>query len=109
MTPAQVQAELGGQLAYTTVMTTLSRLHRKGAIERSPAGRGFRYSLVGGPGRARSNMTAHQMFKLLEDETDRAGALTRFVAELRPEDERLLSELLEQAPDEDTPRRRPEA
>jgi predicted transcriptional regulator len=59
MTPAQVQAELGGQLAYTTVMTTLSRLHRKGAIERSPAGRGFRYSLVGGPGRARSNMFRH--------------------------------------------------
>lgn len=30
-------------LAYTTVMTVLSRLHDKGIVTREPAGRGFRY------------------------------------------------------------------
>jgi len=31
-------------LAYTTVMTVLSRLAEKGILERTPAGRGFAYS-----------------------------------------------------------------
>lgn len=31
-------------LAYTTVMTVLSRLAEKGILERAPAGRGFSYS-----------------------------------------------------------------
>jgi hypothetical protein len=34
------------------------------------------------------------MTRLLDEEHDRAGALTRFVAALPPEDEALLSELL---------------
>jgi predicted transcriptional regulator len=33
-------------LAYTTVMTVLSRLAEKGVLERSPAGRGFVYTPV---------------------------------------------------------------
>jgi predicted transcriptional regulator len=106
LTPAQVQAELGGDLAYTTVMTTLSRLHAKRAIERSPAGRAYEYSLVGGPEGAQSNMTAHQMLKLLDEETDRAGVLTRFVAELGPEDGQLLAGLLERGPAAAPSRRR---
>ena len=30
--------------AYTTVMTTLDRLHKKGLLERQPEGRAFRYT-----------------------------------------------------------------
>ncbi len=66
MTPAEVQEEIGGGLAYTTVMTTLSRLYAKRALERTAAGRAYAYSLVGGPEAARSNMAAHQMLKLLD-------------------------------------------
>lgn len=95
MTAAQVRAAIGRGLAYTTVMTTLSRLHAKGALERGPAGRAYAYSLVGDAAVARSNMAAHQMLRLLDEEADRAGVLSRFVAELRPEDEALLTELLE--------------
>ena len=95
LTAAQVRSQIGG-LAYTTVMTTLSRLHAKGALERDISGRAYSYSLVGGTRGARSNMTAHQMLKLLDDESDRVGVLSRFVAELKPEDEQLLTELLEQ-------------
>ena len=38
LTPAAVQAQLSGARAYTTVMTTLSRLHAKGAVTRERAG-----------------------------------------------------------------------
>src|SRR4051812_50006454 len=47
MTAREVQAELGGEPAYTTVMTTLSRLYDKGALVREPAGRAFVYGLAG--------------------------------------------------------------
>jgi predicted transcriptional regulator len=43
MSPAEVQAALGGVLAYTTVMTTLARLHRKSMATRTREGRGYVY------------------------------------------------------------------
>lgn len=39
-----VQARLAREAAYTTVMTTLDRLYKKGVLERRQAGRAFRYS-----------------------------------------------------------------
>jgi predicted transcriptional regulator len=94
LTAAEVQADLGADLAYTTVMTTLSRLHAKGALDRVAEGRAYRYRLVGGADGARSNMTAHQMLRLLDEQADHAGVLSRFVAELSAEDERVLTRLL---------------
>jgi|SRR5215204_3558076 predicted transcriptional regulator len=41
-----VQAALARQLAYTTVMTVLDRLARRGCVERRKVGRGFHYSAV---------------------------------------------------------------
>jgi predicted transcriptional regulator len=103
MSPGEVRAELGDQLAYTTVMTTLSRLHAKGAISRQAVGRGYQYELPGGPDAAQTSMTAHRMLRLLDAGADRAGVLSRFVADLRPEDEELLTNLLGEtgAPDRD--------
>jgi predicted transcriptional regulator len=94
MSPGEVRAELDDQLAYTTVMTTLSRLHAKGAVSRAPAGRGFAYELRGGPADAQASMTARRMLALLHGGGDRAGVLSRFVADLSPEDEQMLSDLL---------------
>jgi len=98
LTPGEVLAGLGGQLAYTTVMTTLSRLHAKGAVNRRLSGRGFAYELPGGPADAEASMTAHRMLQLLQGGHDRAGVLSRFVADLSPEDEELLSALLADDP-----------
>ena len=39
-----VQARLGRPIAYTTVMTTLDRLYKKGVLVRRASGRAFRYS-----------------------------------------------------------------
>ena len=46
-------------------------------------------------------MTAHRMLRLLDAGGDRAGVLSRFVADLRPEDEALLTGLLADAGEAD--------
>jgi predicted transcriptional regulator len=94
LTVAEVLAELGDNLAYTTMMTALSRLHAKGALVREHAGRGFAYSLPADPATMGASVTARRMSRLLDSGEDRAGVLARFVADLSPADEQLLTELL---------------
>jgi predicted transcriptional regulator len=93
MSPAEVQAALGGDLAYTTVMTTLARMHAKHALNRDLDGRAYRYSLADDANGAVASVTAHQMLRLLEG-SDRARVLRRFVADMDPTDEELLARLL---------------
>src|SRR3954451_7274313 len=94
LTVAEVLAELGGDLAYTTVLTALSRLHGKGALSRQPAGRGYAYAVPADPAAMGASVTARRMSRLLDSGEDRAGVLARFVADLTLEDEELLTELL---------------
>lgn len=42
--PAEVQERCKGELAYTTVMTMLQRLHRKGILNRERDGNAYRYA-----------------------------------------------------------------
>lgn len=84
---------LGGELAYTTVMTVLGRLHAKAAVIREARGRGYAYSAIHDP----AERTARQMEHLLADEADRASVLTRFVDVLSNEDEATLRALLDSA------------
>jgi predicted transcriptional regulator len=96
MTPARVRAELGGDLAYTTVLTVLVRLHAKGELARVPAGRGHAYRLVADA----AELTARRMFRLLDAEpAARASVLARFVGQLRSGDEHLLRTLLDAPPE----------
>jgi predicted transcriptional regulator len=90
MTPAEVQLELDDRLAYTTVMSTLTRMHRKGLVSRESAGKGYVYT----PTVDEASHTAQAMTDLLSRRRDRAGVLARFVSSLRPEDEELLQRLL---------------
>jgi predicted transcriptional regulator len=91
LTPAEVQLELGDRLAYTTVMSTLTRLHRKNLVTRESTARGgYAYA----PTMDEADHTARAMTELLNRRHDRAGALTRFLSSLRPEDEALMQRLL---------------
>lgn len=97
MTASEVQAELGGGLAYNTVLTAVSRLYAKQALLRSPQGRAFAYRLAGdGAADAAASVTAHRMHLLLEAGADRTSVLARFVGGLDDETERLLRALLEE-------------
>lgn len=100
MSPSDVQAELGGALAYTTVMTTLARLEGKGVLTRRLSGRTYLYSLVGDPLEVEASMAAHRMRRVLDSRPDRAGVLARFVADLSPEDEQVLTEILLNPPED---------
>jgi predicted transcriptional regulator len=92
MTPAEVQLDFADRLAYTTVMSTLTRLCRKGLVTREPTGRSHAYT----PTVDEAAYTAQAMTELLGRRHDRAGALTRFVSSLPPEDEALLQRVLGQ-------------
>lgn len=95
LTAAEVLADLGGGLAYTTVMTTLSRLNAKGVLSRQLAGRAYAYSLATPLDALPSSLTANRMRRLLDADDDRASVLASFVAHLDDEDERLLAELIQ--------------
>lgn len=89
-----VLAELGGALAYTTVMTTLARLETKGALTRTLSGRAYLYALAGDVSQADASLAAHRMRRVLESRDDRVGVLARFVADLSEDDEATLRQLL---------------
>lgn len=100
MTPAQVLEDMGATLAYTTVMTTLARLHEKGALVRERSGRAYAYSLAASVDSVGSALTARRMSRLLDADHNRASVLARFVAELTADDERVLADLLADQPHE---------
>jgi len=80
LTASQVLAELPGTLAYTTVMTILTRLHAKGIVSRASVGRAYAYRTVDG----RAETAAQRMAQVLERTGDHPAVLSRFVARLSP-------------------------
>ncbi|MFJ3728813.1 BlaI/MecI/CopY family transcriptional regulator [Streptomyces sp. NPDC090045] len=91
-----VQEHLGSGLAYTTVMTILTRLHAKGAVSRKRAGRSFEWTPVADE----AGLAALRMRKVLDAESDREAVLASFVTTLSPGDERVLRDLLAQTTEE---------
>jgi predicted transcriptional regulator len=90
LTPREVMNRLDVTLAYTTVMTVLSRLHDKGLLKRIREGRSYAYSFQ----RDEASLRAVQMRRLLESGHDRRQVLAHFITELSAEDEELLQRLL---------------
>jgi predicted transcriptional regulator len=92
LTPAEVRDRLGGDIAYTTAMTILSRLWQKGLAHREQQGRAYAYR----PLVSEAELAARRMQATLDKSADREGALARFVDSLSEPDERALRRLLEQ-------------
>ncbi|MEV0253457.1 BlaI/MecI/CopY family transcriptional regulator [Streptomyces sp. NPDC050732] len=90
---AWVQERIGGDLAYTTVMTILTRLLAKDVVTRERAGRSFAWL----PASDEAGLAAFRMRKVLDGESDREAVLASFVTTLTPDDEELLRGLLGQA------------
>jgi predicted transcriptional regulator len=90
LSPSEVRERIGGELAYTTVVTILSRLHAKGMLSRYKDGRVHRYAPVADqPG-----LAARRMARVLDEEADREAVLARFVSSLSDRDEELLRKML---------------
>lgn len=92
LTPAEVQSRLPGDaLAYTTIMTILTRLWRKGMVTRVRQGRAYAYQ----PVLAKADFLAERMRGELARMHDRKEVLSRFVDRLSIKDAEALRGLLE--------------
>ena len=76
--PGEVHAVVNRRrrLAYTTIMTTMTRLWEKGRLERRPRGRAFEYR----PTLDRTEYAATRMNEFLAAAGDPRSALTHFVS-----------------------------
>jgi predicted transcriptional regulator len=90
LTAAGVQSAIGGDLAYNTVQTILTRLHEKGLVRRRKAGRGHVYW----PVQDAATAAATRMRAAFADLPDRHAALQQFAASLDEDDAATLRALL---------------
>jgi predicted transcriptional regulator len=97
LTPAEVQRVLAGDLAYTTVMTILTRLYGKGLVQRVPLRRGYAYR----PAEGQAAFAAQQMRDVLDQGPDRSLVLQQFVERLQPDEEQLIRRVLQGRSGED--------
>lgn len=94
LTPAAVQEQVGGGLAYTTVKTILDRLHDKKLLTRVREGKAYAYT----PVVEQADLAAEAMRAALEGSSDRPAVLSKFLGEISPNDAAMLRELLGDSP-----------
>lgn len=92
LTPAEVRDRLPGDLAYTTVLTILRRLHDKELLTRElvDGTRAYAYA----PVMDQADHAAEQMHAFLGASDDHGAVLARFLGRLDAADRRKLSALL---------------
>jgi predicted transcriptional regulator len=90
MTATEVQRRIGGDLAYNTVQTILTRLHEKRTVERRRDGRRHVYW----PAQDAATAAAAQMKAALAGRPDRQAVLQQFAASLDDADAATLRRLL---------------
>jgi predicted transcriptional regulator len=73
-------------IAYTTVMTTMDNLHRKGWLARAKEGKAYRYTATA----SRDEYSARLMREALDDGGDTQAVLTHFVAQMDGEESEVL-------------------
>ncbi|MET8996256.1 BlaI/MecI/CopY family transcriptional regulator [Amycolatopsis sp. Hca4] len=91
--PMRVRDVLDGlerDLAYTTVMTVLTNLHRKGWVDRELEDRAYRYR----PVTTREEATAQTLHDLLDAAGDRESVLLHFVGSASEEESDILRRAL---------------
>jgi predicted transcriptional regulator len=90
MTATEVHQQVGGDLAYNTIQTILTRLYDKKLVYRSLSGRSHTYW----PAEDAATSAAAQMTAALAQRADRHAVLQQFAASLDESDAALLRKLL---------------
>lgn len=89
-----VLAAVDGSLAYTTVMTTLDRLYKKGILDRRRSGRAFLYSPRFSPEELERGMAEDVIGSLLDTASGRVEPVLACIVDAMCErDTELLDEL----------------
>lgn len=78
------------QIAYTTVMSVMDNLHRKGWLVREMDGRAYRYA----PSQSREEYSASLMREALAESRDPDATLVHFLAGMTEEDSEALRRAL---------------
>ena len=78
-------------IAYTTVMSTMDNLHRKGWLARDKEGKAYRYSAVA----SREEYSARLMREAMAEASDTEAVLSHFVAEMDGEQSQVLRAVLD--------------
>lgn len=87
--------------AYTTVLTILDRLRRKGMVHRTTTGRAHRFAASG----TRESYMAELMIDVMGDSGDRGAVLVRFAESVSSEEARVLRRALDDVTGEQEDRR----
>lgn len=85
--------ELAPRLAYTTVMTTLDRLFKKGILARRPVNRAFYYSAQVNREEYQHQLTRHLLGIAADEAGNQRVVLSSFVEYVSESDLKLLDEL----------------
>lgn len=88
-----LHAELGSRLAYTTIMTTLDRLYKKGLLDRRLTGRAFFYRPRIDKEIYNRQLTQHLLGIAVQESGSREAVLSSFVDYVSESDRKLLDEL----------------
>src|SRR5438128_2167994 len=83
--------QVGRTIAYTTVMTVMDKLHRKGWLRREPQGRAYVYEAVA----SRESYTARLMRDAWATSDNQAVAFVHFLEQLSDDEARALRVALE--------------
>ena len=82
-------------IAYTTVMTTMDNLHRKGWLTRVKEGKAYRYTATA----SREEYSARLMREALDDGGDTQVVLSHFVAQMDGEESEVLRAVMRRLTD----------
>ena len=82
--------QLGRRVAYTTVMTVMANLERKGLLARSLVGRAYTYTTVGGE----ADHAAALIAEVIGQAQDRTTPLLRFASQLSADEIEQLRQAL---------------
>ncbi|MBV9074467.1 MAG: BlaI/MecI/CopY family transcriptional regulator [Acidobacteria bacterium] len=88
----EVYEQLSDRLAYTTIMTTLDRLYKKGLLNRRPLQRAFYYSAKISKQQYNQQLTEH-LLGIAEFESSKQAVLSCFVDYVSESDHKLLDQL----------------
>jgi predicted transcriptional regulator len=102
VTARQVGNDLPGY-AYTTILTVLDRLERKGMVHRERDARAHRYSAAA----SRESYVAGLMHEALGSVTDRDAALVHFARTVSSPEAAVLRQALSELPSKRKSRRQP--
>jgi len=98
--PSLTGREVADQLpdkAYTTVLTILDRLRRKGMVDRTTVGRAHRFAAAD----TREAYMAELMLEAMGDSADRGAVLVRFAESVSSDEARVLRRALDDATGQD--------